>query len=300
MITKNNPNRTAAWPAVTMLPMVLSVALCLAPSLALTPAVALEAADQSAEAADTAPVSPVAETEGSAPLDNDALALALQYDPATLAPITKQKQFGASEPARRAEWSREEKSDGSSVVRVKKPLSWQWDARIGADMALSGTPPANFEPNRPLPGTVKDQPGGSAWAHVAVPDVANVEVRVDPAPDRGKVGAGLQRTIPLGRNYAVTVGNSVAITELYGAPVATPEGLQNQIWDNEKTVKFNILSTGTSFGAGAKNSSIDGITHHQLSAEQRIYGPLRVTGAVTDPGRPTSSQSLTASFKLNW
>jgi hypothetical protein len=37
-----------------------------------------------------------------------------------------------------------------------------------------------------------------------------------------------------------------------------------------------------------------------LSAEQKLYGPLHVTTAVTDLGQTTSNKSITAGFKLNW
>ena len=38
----------------------------------------------------------------------------------------------------------------------------------------------------------------------------------------------------------------------------------------------------------------------QLSAEQKLYGPLQVTTAVTDFGQTSSSKSISAGFKLHW
>jgi hypothetical protein len=74
----------------------------------------------------------------------------------------------------------------------------------------------------------------------------------------------------------------------------------SQYWGNEKAAKFDILPTGTTLGAGLVTASNDPITHNTLSAEQKVYGPLHVTTAVTDVGQTTSSKSITAGLKLNW
>ena len=65
-------------------------------------------------------------------------------------------------------------------------------------------------------------------------------------------------------------------------------------------MKFDILSTGTTLGAGITTASNDPVTHNTLSADQKLYGPLHVTTAVTDLGQPTASKSISARFKLNW
>ena len=73
-----------------------------------------------------------------------------------------------------------------------------------------------------------------------------------------------------------------------------------QVWGNEQKLKFDVLPTGTSLSAGIATSSIDPVTHHSLSADQKIYGPLHVTTSVNDIGEPTASKSITAGLKLNW
>jgi len=73
-----------------------------------------------------------------------------------------------------------------------------------------------------------------------------------------------------------------------------------QVFGNERAVKFNILPTGTTLGAGFANASNDPVTHNTFSADQKLYGPLHVTTAVTDVGQITSNKSVTAGFKLNW
>ncbi|HEU5445466.1 MAG TPA: hypothetical protein VFU70_07870, partial [Pseudolabrys sp.] len=73
-----------------------------------------------------------------------------------------------------------------------------------------------------------------------------------------------------------------------------------QVFGSEKAVKFNILSTGTTLGAGFATTSTDPVTHNTFSADQKLYGPLHVTTAVTDVGQTTSNKSISAGFKLNW
>ena len=95
--------------------------------------------------------------------------------------------------------------------------------------------------------------------------------------------------------------NDLSMTENYPAaiPCSNP-GTVPQIWDSERKVKLNIAPTGTTLVAASSSSSLENLTHHTFSAEQKIYGPLQVKSSVTDPGQPTSSKSITAGFKLNW
>ena len=86
---------------------------------------------------------------------------------------------------------------------------------------------------------------------------------------------------------------------LMAAPAATAPPTP-QIWGNQKAVKFDVLATGTTFGAGVATASNDPVTHNTFSADQKLYGPLHVTTSVTDFGQPTTSKSITAALKLNW
>jgi hypothetical protein len=81
-------------------------------------------------------------------------------------------------------------------------------------------------------------------------------------------------------------------------PASTP--LAPQVFGNERAVKFNILPTGTTLAAGVVSASNDPVTHNTLSAEQKLYGPLQVTTAVTDFGQTSSSKGISAGFKLHW
>jgi hypothetical protein len=201
------------------------------------------------------------------------------------------------------------KSDGSRTVVVKHPLTSEWDAKIGADLGLA--PADAARPGRLLPDDGRGS--GAAWATLGVPNIASLDARVDPAKDQRKLGTTFKHSIPVGSQFAVTLQNSYSVTETYGLPSAAPADLPMMtlptaapgqptppIWGNEKLAKFDVLPTGTTLSAGLASTSIDPVTHNKFSAEQKLYGGLHVTTAVTDFGQPVSHKSITAGFKLNW
>jgi hypothetical protein len=63
---------------------------------------------------------------------------------------------------------------------------------------------------------------------------------------------------------------------------------------------LRVLATDTTFAAGTATTSTDTAWHNKLSAEQKLFGPLSVTGSVSDPGTTVSSKSITAGFKTRW
>jgi hypothetical protein len=138
-----------------------------------------------------------------------------------------------------------------------------------------------------------------------------VDARVDPFNEQGKVGPRSSNRF-LGDCFAVTLQNTYSVTETLGPPATGPTDMplvtlpsasaptSGQVFDNERSVKFNILPTGTTLGAGPTSVTNDSITHNTFSAEQKLYGPLQVTTAVTDFGQTTSSKSISAGFKVHW
>ena len=260
--------------------------------------VAVPAAAQ--ESTEVAPVSPE---------DSALLANALVFDPAVLATAPKKPLRLPGYRNSEYDITRTQKVDGSTTVVVKQPLQTEWSNSVGADLASSR--PATY----PLPLPTEHNnglPAGAAWASVGVPNLASVDARVDPTNEQGKVGTTIKHSIPFGGRFAVTVQGTYSVTEMLGQPSSgpgdlplmalPPSGTQaaQQVFGNEKAVKFNILPTGTTLGAGFANVSNDPVTHNTFSADQKLYGPLHVTTAVTDVGQVTSTKSVTAGFKLNW
>ena len=255
-----------------------------------------------AELAPEAPLTP----EESALLGN-----ALVFDPAALATPPKKplRLPGASDKG--YEVKRTEKPDGSTTVVVKQPLQTEWENSVGADLRASNTS-ARAAYNHPLPTTRDGSGTGAAWASAGVPNIGSVDVRVDPSSEQGKVGGTFKHAIPFGGRFAITVQDTYSVTQTIAPPPAGPGDLPlmtlpsnpaaptPQVFGNEKAVKFNILPTGTTLGAGVKSASNDPVTHNTLSAEQKLYGPLQVTTAINDFGQPTTSKSITAGFRLHW
>jgi hypothetical protein len=242
------------------------------------------------------------------PEESALLGNALVFDPAALATPPKKplRLPGASDKG--FDVTRTEKPDGSATVVVKQPLQTEWSNSVGADLGPSSRGSA-FD--HPLPTTRDGSSPGAAWASVGVSNIGSVDARVDPSNEQGKIGTTLKQSIPFGGRFAVTLQGTYSVTETLGQPAAGPNDMplmtlpgaspmSPQVFANERAVKFNILPTGTTLGAGLATASNDPVTHNTLSAEQKLYGPLHVTTAVTDFGQTTSNKSITAGFKLHW
>lgn len=209
--------------------------------------------------------------------------------------------------------SRKDRADGSGTVIVKKPLSAEWDANVGADLGLAADSAGGYSPDNPLGVTRNDRSSGAAWASVGVSKFASVDARIEPNNDQGRIGTTFKHSLPVGDNFAVSLQSRYSLTETMGtpqassseiplrvAPVNDPAAPVPRVWGNENIAKLDILSTGTTLGAGLTSTSTDPVTHNTISAEQKIYGPLGVTTAVTDFGRASASKSVNARFKLTW
>ncbi len=204
-----------------------------------------------------------------------------------------------------------DKPDGSRSLAIKQPLlTSEWDARLGADVTLpaapdrvrSGTPFA-----RPAPDS------GAAWASVGVGGFASLDARVDPGSDQGKLATTFKRSLPLGGRVSVTLQDSYSVTDSFStapgtseipmmatARASSPPPATADVWGSEKLVKFHVLGSGTTLGAGVSTASNDPVMHNTLSADQELYGPLHVTTALTDAGQPSASGSIKAALELRW
>jgi hypothetical protein len=308
-------------------PSAVQAIVALACALAALPAAQAQDIRIIAPSAGTSAAPPTDDPQASQPLtpeESAVLGQALLFDPANLA-ATK-----AARPLRLPSLSKPhdlsvngtQNPDGTSKVALKQPLATtDWDANVGADLKTAAPPPTSFEPGKPFPGTVDGAGSGAAWASVGVPNLASVDARVDPTNDQGKLGTTFKHSIPIGKQFSVTVQNTYSVTETFSPPMTTtatatgPSGLplmaaplpttaqppaQTEVYGTEKSVKFNIQPTGTTLGAGFTTASNDPVTHNTLSADQKLFGPLHVTTAVSDIGQPVTNKSITAGFKLNW
>ena len=246
--------------------------------------------------------------------DNAIIDKALAQDPASyLNTPLRPLRLPALANAKGLDLSRTDRPDGSGTVIVKKPLATEWDAQVGADLGLAADAPFAYDPKNPLGIARKDRSTGAAWASLGVTRFATVDARVDPNNEQTRIGTTFKHSLPVGGSLSVTLQSRYSMTENMGqpqaavsdiplrtAPMADPSVPLARIWGNENSAKLNILPTGTTLGAGLTSTSTDPVTHNTISAEQKIYGPLGLTTAVTDVGRVSENKTIAARFKLNW
>jgi len=204
-----------------------------------------------------------------------------------------------------------DRPDGSGTVTVKRPLSAEWNANVGADFSLAAPPPDPYQPVRPLPAQAySGDASGAAWASVGVvKNLATLDARLDGGSDQ--FGTTFQHSLPLGSRFSLTLRDRYAVSESFAVPSANPVALPvaappagavvpEAVWSNQKEVKFDVLPTGTTLAADVASSNIDPTVHRTLRADQKLYGPLHLTAAVTDVGQPITNKSVGAALKFNW
>lgn len=281
-------------------------AVLLAAASLMAPALAQDRPQQEASQADADPAPDMAPLS---PEESAALEAALQDDP-TAAPHAARplKIPGRSQPNPFA-ITRNAQPYGAETYSFRRALP-SLNAKVGADLGTGAAPTPYYEPDRPI--AVTGGNTGAAWASVDVTSAASVDARVDPTADQGRLATTLKHSVPFGRNYSLTMQNSSGVTNSMGAPAGTPAGLPmmtlpqasnsgaTQTWDDQPSVKLDVLSTGTSLSAGLARTSTDQVLHNRIAAEQKLYGPLHLSTAVTDVGAPTENKSIGATLKFGW
>lgn len=269
-------------------------------------AVAPALAQEQAPAPDT-----VTATDAAIDVDDAELGAALQYNltPSPDAPVKALKYPSPAAP-KSYDLSDKTAADGSTTYSIKKTLPTDWSTSIGADLGTGATAEPYYQPDRPIAPARNNT--GAAWASLGVSSVASIDARVDPTVDQGRLATTLHHSLAVGRHLSVTLQNSTGVTQTLGTQATAPAGLPvmalaqptntgaTRAWDDQPSVKFDILPTGTTLSAGLARTSTDPVLHNSLSADQKLYGPLHVSTALNDVGETTENKSITAKFKLNW
>lgn len=244
------------------------------------------------------------------PEESAALAAALADNPQAPARAARPLKIPGQSNAKTFDVTRSDQRYGAETYSFKRTLP-TLDARVGADLGTGVSPSSYYEPDRPIASA--DRNTGAAWASVDVSSSASVDARVDPGADQGRLATTLKHSVPIGGKYSLTLQNSTGVTNTMGGVAATaPPGLPmmtlsqatstatTQTWDDQPSVKLDVLSTGTSLSAGLARTSTDLVTHNRLAAEQKLYGPLHLSTAVTDVGETTENKSISAIIKFGW
>jgi hypothetical protein len=269
-----------------------------------------------------APVAPVAGLDGGAakkPLsaeESDRLGQTLLFDPhdagATSRTLRSRKPANAKSPS--LEVSRTSGTYGTGTVIFKQPIAppaGDWNARLGAELGTAADTHTNFSPDNPLRVQRDARGANAAWASVDVREFATVDARISPTHEQGMLATTFKRSIPIGSDLSMTLQSRTSITESFGSGMTSSDipmtalpssdgTVTPRVWGQENTARFNVLATGTTFGAGLSSNSTDTVTHNLLSAEQKLFGPVSVSTAITDVGQSWESKSVTARAKFNW
>ncbi|MFA6267243.1 MAG: hypothetical protein WC670_16185 [Pseudolabrys sp.] len=246
------------------------------------------------------------------------LSEALTFEPLEFGAALKKPRRVRSlinQDANRFDVTRSQRPDGSSTVVFKKPIApvaGEWNAKVGADLGMVADSGYGASERNPLRVARDAQDANAAWASVDVHEFATVDARVNPGSDQGVVATTFKRSMPIGSTLSMTLQSRTSVTETFRSGTATssdipmmvlPSGdgtTAQRVWDQDSTAKLNILSTGTTLGAGVSSNSTDTIAHNILMAEQNVYGPLQVSTSITDPGQTGESKSVNARLKFHW
>jgi hypothetical protein len=236
----------------------------------------------------------------------------LNVDPSTLtwAPASKARVAPKAAPGTDAAWSENNKPNGSSDVSVKQSLSAFLDAKVGADMTVTGPPQtlteAQLLSERLANGGSLPQSSGTAWAAITAPgagpiwDKTSVEARVDPSQDQTKLGTSLSKSLPFSEQYSLSLENGYNLIEQGVVPVPGIIGRPAQNYQTDQTAKLSINETGTSFSAGQSLSSTDDKWLRKVGAEQKLFGGVSISGSIGETPLGTTNKSVTAGFKQSW
>jgi hypothetical protein len=207
-----------------------------------------------------------------------------------------------------ANWSANDKANGSSAVSVKQSLSPFWDTRIGADMTVTRQPSTMSElvAEKAENGGAVPQFSGTAWAAVTAPgagslwDKTSIEARVDPADVQSKVGTSISKSVPLSEQYSLTLQNGYNITQQGVVPLPGIVARSARSYETDQTAKLDLQDTGTSIIAGQTLSSSDDRWLRKFGAEQRVMDGVSISGAIGETPQGATSKSINAGFKHSW
>ena len=161
-------------------------------------------------------------------------------------------------------------------------------------------------------GRIASQDSGVAWASVGLPNLATPRRARRSGERSGQARHHLQAFDPGRRNIFGDLaehlfGNRNARPARSGALRCAADdaaGARRPRRRRSGTATTRSNSTccrpAPASAPASTAASNDPLTHNTLSADQKLYGPLHVTTAVTDLGQPSASRSIRAGLTLNW
>jgi hypothetical protein len=203
--------------------------------------------------------------------------------------------------------SRTERNDGTTAVTVGRRLPTEWETKVGVDLGLAADPTTTYRVDPPT-GTVNSTGSGAAWANLKMPgfntpltwDQAQIDARIDPTTEQGRLGTRFSRSLPIGESLSVTLQNGYAVTQTFPTGTATTP-TATEIWSTDRSLRVTLPDSGTSFSAGQSLNSLDDKWLRSLSAEQKIFGgPVSLNGTASETISGDIAKSVTATFRRTW
>ena len=200
--------------------------------------------------------------------------------------------------------------DGASSATYGTRLPTEFETKIGVDVGVASgsiAPDTDKLINR----STGNGNSGSAWATLAAPTGvfgidASSNAKLDSASDQSKLGLGLSRKLSIHDDLQMKLKSDYGVTNALPAAAAPAPGAQSvgssvgQTWETRRAVEFDLLRTDTSITAGQKLTTGEEKWLRSLSAEQKIAGPLSITGGVSETATGILDKSIKAGFKTTW
>lgn len=199
--------------------------------------------------------------------------------------------------------------DGSSALTYGTKLPSDFETKVGVDFGVASAPIAP-DADQLVKRSYGNGNNGSAWATLAVPtrpfgmEEPSLDAKYDSAGEQGKLGVGLSRKLPINGDFAMTFRNNYGVTS--SMPTPAPPGAPSvssgltQTWETKRVLQFDLLRTETAISAGEQMSSSEEKWLRSVSAEQKIYGPLSITGGISETTTGALDRSIRAGFKKTW
>jgi hypothetical protein len=201
-------------------------------------------------------------------------------------------------------------ASGAASMTYGTRLPVDFETKIGVDFGV--TPPPDVpDLDKLVTRSTSNGNSGAAWASMALPppplgivDGASLNAKLDGTQDQSKVGFGLSRKLPINGGLRMTLKNDYDVTNTL--PASSSPGAQSvasgmtQSWETKRAVQFDLLRTDTSLSAGQQLSSSEDRWLASVNAEQKIYGPLSITGGVAETPTGILDRTIKAGFKTTW
>ncbi|MDQ8729044.1 hypothetical protein [Bradyrhizobium sp. LHD-71] len=227
-------------------------------------------------------------------------------------PYTSRPKLRAARPpgntGTAAAWSRNDNANGTAALSLKQQLSPFWDMKAGVDLdvATASSPlriPDTLPEKLASDHRVQDSQA-AAWMTAKAPGVPylsdNVAIEARMAHD-ARLGTAFSKSLPLwGDHVSVTLRHGYYITQHDAIP-GLPGGVDHgRSFEMDRSAKFSIADTGTSFLAGQSLAPAGDRWLNSIGAEQKLFGGLSISGSVSETPEGFSNTSLTAGFKSSW